>query len=83
MSRVKKQQEVYACIQDLIASGTLHAVTLLKHPKYPWINYRLRAHSAQGSIRVSGAKNAALPILAALAVGRTGDDIKFPCMTYQ
>ena len=28
MSRVKKQQEVYACIQDLIASGTLHAVTI-------------------------------------------------------
>ena len=28
MSRVKKQQEVYACIQDLIASGALHAVSI-------------------------------------------------------
>ena len=28
MSRVKKQQEVYACIADLISSGALHAVTI-------------------------------------------------------
>ena len=28
MSRVKKQQAVYACIQDLIADGSLHAVTI-------------------------------------------------------
>ena len=28
MSRVKKQQEVYACIEDLISSGVLHAVTI-------------------------------------------------------
>jgi acid stress-induced BolA-like protein IbaG/YrbA len=28
MSRVKKQQEIYACIEDLIASGDLHAVTI-------------------------------------------------------
>ena len=28
MSRVKKQQAVYACIEDLIASGALHAVTI-------------------------------------------------------
>jgi acid stress-induced BolA-like protein IbaG/YrbA len=28
MSRVKKQQEVYACIADLIADGALHAVTI-------------------------------------------------------
>lgn len=28
MSRVKKQQQVYACIEDLIASGTLHAVSI-------------------------------------------------------
>lgn len=28
MSRVKKQQEVYACIEDLIASGALHAVSI-------------------------------------------------------
>ncbi|NKC00937.1 MAG: BolA/IbaG family iron-sulfur metabolism protein [Pseudomonadales bacterium] len=28
MSRVKKQQAVYACIQDFIADGTLHAVTI-------------------------------------------------------
>ena len=28
MSRVKKQQEVYACIKDLISSGVLHAVTI-------------------------------------------------------
>ena len=27
LSRVKKQQLVYACIEDLIASGDLHAVT--------------------------------------------------------
>lgn len=28
MSRVQKQQAVYACIEDLIASGSLHAVTI-------------------------------------------------------
>ena len=28
MSRVKKQQAVYACIDGLIADGTLHAVTI-------------------------------------------------------
>ncbi len=28
MSRVKKQQAVYACIEDYIASGELHAVTI-------------------------------------------------------
>ena len=28
MSPVKKQQEIYACIEDLIASGDLHAVTI-------------------------------------------------------
>ena len=28
MSRVKKQQEVYACIQELIATGALHAVSI-------------------------------------------------------
>jgi len=28
MSRVKKQQAVYACIADLIADGSLHAVTI-------------------------------------------------------
>ena len=28
LSRVKKQQLVYACIEDLIASGALHAVTI-------------------------------------------------------
>ncbi|MEQ8857340.1 MAG: BolA/IbaG family iron-sulfur metabolism protein [Pseudomonadales bacterium] len=28
MSRVRKQQAVYACINDLIADGTLHAVSI-------------------------------------------------------
>ena len=28
LSRVKKQQLVYDCIEDLIASGDLHAVTI-------------------------------------------------------
>jgi acid stress-induced BolA-like protein IbaG/YrbA len=28
MSRVKKQQAVYACIQEYIADGRLHAVTI-------------------------------------------------------
>jgi acid stress-induced BolA-like protein IbaG/YrbA len=28
LSRVKRQQTVYACIEDLIASGELHAVTI-------------------------------------------------------
>lgn len=28
MNRVKKQQAVYACIQDYIADGRLHAVTI-------------------------------------------------------
>jgi len=29
MSRVKRQQAVYACINDLITSGELHAVTIV------------------------------------------------------
>ena len=28
MTRVRKQQAVYACIQHLIADGTLHAVSI-------------------------------------------------------
>ena len=28
MSRVRKQQQVYACIEDLISGGALHAVTI-------------------------------------------------------
>ncbi len=28
MSRVRKQQAVYACIKSLIADGTLHAVSI-------------------------------------------------------
>ncbi len=28
MNRVQKQQAVYACVEDLIADGTLHAVTI-------------------------------------------------------
>ena len=28
LSRVKRQQSVYAAIQDLIASGAIHAVTI-------------------------------------------------------
>jgi len=28
LSRVKRQQAVYACISDLIKDGTLHAVTI-------------------------------------------------------
>ena len=28
MSRVAKQQAVYACIEDMIADGRLHAVTI-------------------------------------------------------
>ncbi len=28
LSRVKKQQAVYACIEDYIADGRLHAVTI-------------------------------------------------------
>ena len=28
LNRVKKQQAVYACVQDLIADGSLHAVTI-------------------------------------------------------
>jgi len=28
MTRVQKQQAVYACIQQLIADGSLHAVTI-------------------------------------------------------
>jgi len=28
MSRVQKQQAVYACVSDYIASGALHAVTI-------------------------------------------------------
>jgi len=28
MTRVRKQQAVYACIQHLIADGSLHAVTI-------------------------------------------------------
>ena len=28
MTRVRRQQAVYACIEDLIATGELHAVTI-------------------------------------------------------
>ncbi len=28
LTRVKRQQTVYACIEDLISSGALHAVTI-------------------------------------------------------
>ena len=28
MNRVQKQQAVYACVQDFIADGSLHAVTI-------------------------------------------------------
>ena len=28
LNRVKRQQAVYACIQDFIADGSLHAVTI-------------------------------------------------------
>lgn len=28
LTRVKRQQMVYACIEDLISSGALHAVTI-------------------------------------------------------
>tara|TARA_X000000950_G_scaffold288174_1_gene403708 strand:+ start:497 stop:730 length:234 start_codon:yes stop_codon:yes gene_type:complete len=28
LNRVKRQQAVYACIEDLIAAGTVHAVTI-------------------------------------------------------
>ena len=28
MNRVKRQQAVYACLNDLIADGSLHAVTI-------------------------------------------------------
>ena len=28
LSRVKRQQTVYACIEDVISSGELHAVTI-------------------------------------------------------
>ena len=31
LSRVKKQQAVYACIQEFIADGRLHAVTIKAH----------------------------------------------------
>ncbi len=31
LSRVKRQQAVYACIKDLITSGDLHAVTIVAH----------------------------------------------------
>ena len=31
LSRVKRQQAVYACINDLITSGELHAVTIVAY----------------------------------------------------
>ncbi len=31
MNRVQKQQAVYACIEDYIADGRLHAVTIKAH----------------------------------------------------
>lgn len=33
LSRVARQQAVYACINDLIASGELHAVTIRATPR--------------------------------------------------
>lgn len=36
LSSVKKQQRVYACLKDLIASGTLHAVTMKLYSPAEW-----------------------------------------------
>ena len=33
LSRVQRQQAVYACIDDLITSGELHAVTIRANPR--------------------------------------------------
>ncbi|MBV1871509.1 MAG: BolA/IbaG family iron-sulfur metabolism protein [Gammaproteobacteria bacterium] len=36
LSSVKKQQMVYACLNDLIASGDLHAVTMKLYTAAEW-----------------------------------------------
>lgn len=36
LSAVKKQQQVYACLKDLIASGALHAVTMKLYTPAEW-----------------------------------------------
>ena len=36
LSLVKKQQEVYACINDLIADGTVHAVSIKTYTPSEW-----------------------------------------------
>lgn len=36
MSRVKRQQAVYACLNDFIADGTLHAVSIVAKTPAEW-----------------------------------------------
>ncbi|WP_151702973.1 BolA family protein [Nitrincola alkalilacustris] len=36
LSPVKKQQRVYACLQDQIASGAIHAITIKTYTPEQW-----------------------------------------------
>lgn len=36
LSPVKKQQSVYACLQDQIASGAIHAITIKTYTPEQW-----------------------------------------------
>ena len=53
-------------VEDLISSGVLHAVTIkAETPKQNGQTANRGRRAPNGKIRISGAKNAALPIIAA------------------
>ena len=70
MSRVAKQQLVYAAIAELIRDGALHAVTIRAYTpaEARGVMDKLLiegGNALRGELRMSGAKNSTLPILAA------------------
>ncbi len=70
LSRVKQHQLVYAALGDRMRAGDPRAVDADADPRAmggerTWISSRSKAGPLSGEVRVSGAKNAALPILCA------------------
>ena len=64
------QQRVYAPLGEFIKSGALHAVNIIAKTPYPSLlkvdHFIIRGRQPlDGRVQISGAKNAALPILAA------------------
>ena len=74
-SRVEKQQLVYATLGDKIANGSIHAISIKTFTPEEWHQLNQEGKymdkliingniPLKGEIRISGAKNAALPIIA-------------------